>query len=196
MMVYLWFSHTISSASDHIYNQIFALPRDRTVPPPLDLRGVQGDPVERKPRVSPPPLQDKADRFRALLAAEIAQNKVAVLEGPILRISNAFPSGSDQILEDFRPILTKIALELGNDNSRVLVIGHTDDRPIKSFSARFKSNWDLSVARAKSVASMLETSAVLGDRLRFEGHADREPIAPNDMEKNQARNRRIDIHLR
>jgi type VI secretion system protein ImpK len=120
---------------------------------------------------------------------------VMVLDGPMLRIVNAFPSGSDQMRKDFRPMLAKIAQELANDTSRIVVIGHTDNQPMR-FSGRFKSNWALSVARAERVASMLETSAVFADRIRFEGHADREPIAPNDVEKNQALNRRIDIHLR
>jgi type VI secretion system protein ImpK len=181
-LVYVGFSHTINSASDRVYNQIFALPReDKEILSPI--------------KVMPGPVQPPVDRLRTLLANEMAQEMVAVLDGPILRISNAFPSGSDQILKDFRPMLAKIAQELKNDTSRIEVIGHTDNRPIR-FSARFQSNWDLSVARAKSVASVLETSAALGDRIRFEGRADREPIAPNDTEKNQARNRRIDIHLR
>jgi type VI secretion system protein ImpK len=182
--VYLGFSHAINSASDQVYNQIFALPREKVVLSPIK-------PIE----VIPEPVKPPGDRWRTLLASEIAQNMVTVLDGPILRMSNAFPSGSDQILKDFRPMLTKIAQELENDTSRVVVVGHTDNRPIR-FSAQFKSNWDLSVARAKSVASVLETSAALGDRIRFEGLADREPIAPNDTEKNQAHNRRIDIHLR
>ena len=57
----------------------------------------------------------------------MAQNTVTVLDGPILRISNAFPSGSDQILKDFRPMLAKIARELKNDTSRIEVIGHMCD---------------------------------------------------------------------
>jgi type VI secretion system protein ImpK len=52
---------------------------------------------------------------------------VTVLDSPILRISNAFPSGSDQILKDFRPMLAKIARELKNDTSRIEVIGHMCD---------------------------------------------------------------------
>ncbi len=52
---------------------------------------------------------------------------VTVLDGPILRLSNAFPSGSDQILKDFRPMLAKIARELKNDTSRIEVVGHMCD---------------------------------------------------------------------
>jgi len=202
-LVYLGLSYAISSASDHVYNQIFALPREKVVLPPLKLITVEPEQVEpqvpeqiepQRP-LSPQPPRHTVDQLRTLLASEIAQNMVAVLDGPILRIANAFPAGSDQIRKDFRPMLAKIAQELENDASRIVVIGHTDNQPMR-FSARFKSNWDLSVARAERVASVIETSAAFADRIRFEGRADREPIAPNDVEKNQALNRRIDLHLR
>ena len=52
---------------------------------------------------------------------------VTVLDSPILRFFNAFPSGSDQILKDFRPMLAKVARELKNDTSRIEVIGHMCD---------------------------------------------------------------------
>jgi type VI secretion system protein ImpK len=200
---YLGFSYTINSASDRVYNQIFALPREKIVLPPLKLVTVKPAQIEppKPEQIEPPrplfpqPPRPTVDRLQTLLASEIAQNMVMVLDGPMLRIVNAFPSGSDQMRKDFRPMLAKIAQELANDTSRIVVIGHTDNQPMR-FSARFKSNWELSVARAERVASVLETSAVFADRIRFEGHADREPIAPNDVEKNQALNRRIDIHLR
>ena len=193
-LVYLGFSYALNSASDRVYNQIFALPRD-VLPTGKSSQGMSGQGQPQRPSSSLPLRSSPRDRFRTLLAREIAQNMVTVLDGPILRITNAFPSGSDQILQDFRPMLAKIARELQNDTTRIEVIGHTDNRPIR-FSARFKSNWDLSVARAKSVASALETSAPLGDRILSEGRADREPIVSNDTEQNQALNRRIDIHLR
>ncbi|UCF92438.1 MAG: OmpA family protein, partial [Desulfobacterales bacterium] len=111
------------------------------------------------------------------------------------RIYHGFPSGSDQISRDFRPLLTKIAKELQDDTSRIVVIGHTDSRKIK-FSARFPSNWHLSVARADHVAGIMRADASLGERVRAEGRADWEPVAPNDTRENRALNRRIDIHIR
>jgi type VI secretion system protein ImpK len=125
-LVYLGFSHAINSASDRVYNQIFALPREVALPPkPITVMPAQ---VQQPRPFSPPPLRsNNIDRFRTLLASEMAQNMVMMLDGPILRISNAFPSGSDQILKDFRPMLAKIARELKNDTSRIEVIGHMCD---------------------------------------------------------------------
>ena len=92
-------------------------------------------------------------------------------------------------------MLAKLAQDLQGDKTRIVVIGHTDNQKIK-FSARFKSNWHLSIARAENVASLLNDYGLIGKRVSFEGMADKDPIAPNDTKKNRALNRRIDIHIR
>lgn len=184
MLIYLGYSYAINRASDRVYGQISTLARnEKTVLPALP-----GTPETFARPVQP------ADRFERLLASEIANHQVEVLEGNILRISNSFPSGSDRIKPEFTPLLTKIAQALTRTNDRILVVGHSDDRPI--FSARFPSNWHLSQARAKNVAQALAAAAPMADRIRFEGRADSEPIYPNDSPQHRALNRRIDIHIR
>jgi type VI secretion system protein ImpK len=184
MLVYLGFSYSINSASDRVYNELSALSREES----------QTMAVRPQEPSAPAPVYPRAEKFKRLLSAEIARGMVEVLDGNVLRISNLFLSGSDQIKQEFLPMLGKIAQELQSDDSRVLVVGHTDDKPI--FSARFPSNWHLSQARAKNVATMFEASAVMQKRISFEGHADREPIKPNDSSESRAYNRRIDIHIR
>ena len=184
MLIYLGFSYAINSASDRTYKEFSAMAQEENKTLVVRLREPE----------APAGAPAQADRFKRLLAPEIAREMVEVLDGNILRISNSFPSGSDQIKQDFLSMLAKIAQELQTDNSRILVVGHTDDRPI--FSARFPSNWHLSKARAKNVANILEASAPMQKRISFEGHADSEPIKPNDSPESRARNRRIDIHVR
>jgi len=184
MLIYFGFSFAINSASDRAYKEFSAIAQEENKTLAVRLREPE----------APAGVPARADRFKRLLATEIAREMVEVLDGSILRISNSFPSGSDQIKQDFLSMLAKIAQELQTDNSRILVVGHTDDRPI--FSARFPSNWHLSQARAKNVANILEASAPMQKRISFEGHADSEPIKPNDSPENRARNRRIDIHVR
>ena len=92
-------------------------------------------------------------------------------------------------------MLAKIARELHNETARIVVVGHTDNQRIK-FSARFKSNWHLSMARAEDVANILNFHGSFGERIRFEGMAEKNPIAPNNTKANRALNRRIDIHIR
>lgn len=187
MMVYMGFAYAINSFSNQSYQKLAEAAREAIKTPPV------------RPRTTAPPppptsLPVRTDRFEDLLAAEIARGMVEVVDGNILRVSNSFPSGSDQIKSEYVPMLKKIARELQRDSRLVTVIGHTDNRPI--FSARFPSNWHLSQARAKHVAALMTTAAPLERPIRFEGHADSEPIAPNDTAANQARNRRIDIHVR
>jgi type VI secretion system protein ImpK len=183
LLAYLGFSYKINLASNRIYGDWMTIASEEVKipePPPAA-------PVYVAPR---PPLP----RFGDLLANEVARQMVIVLEGPVLRLTNAFDSGSDQIRKEYMPLLSKIAQALKNGTSRVEVIGHTDNKPI--FSARFPSNWDLSSARAKRVAEVLDSEGALGNRITFKGRAEREPVAPNNTAANRALNRRVDIHIR
>lgn len=186
MLIYMGFAFAIRGSSDRVYDELIAIAQN--------VEKIQPVAVIQPVRLQPP-APSIADRFGKLLANEIAQNKVAVVDGPILRISNSFPSGSANIKKDFQPMLAKIAQELQNDTTRIKVVGHTDNQRIK-FSARFKSNWHLSMARAENVANILNQHGSLGERMSFEGMADKDPIATNNTKEDRARNRRIDIHIR
>ena len=157
MLVYMGYALAIRGTSDKVYDELVAMAQNVEKTKPIQtLRPVQ----RQKPPTS------LSARFRKLLAGEIAQKRVAVLDGPILRIFNSFPSGGARIKEDFRPMLTKIARTLQNDTTRIVVVGHTDSQKIK-FSARFKSNWHLSRARAEDAANILNNNGSLGERLSF-----------------------------
>jgi chemotaxis protein MotB len=76
----------------------------------------------------------------------------------------------------------------------VVVAGHTDDVPIST--SRFRSNWELSSARAVTVVhSLLGNPSVDATRVVVEGHADSQPLAPNDTPDNRAKNRRVELIL-
>ena len=135
-----------------------------------------------------------AEKLKEALSYEIEQQRVQILAGPTIRIVNLFRSGSDQVKEEYMPMLAKIAKIVKGYDVRILVIGHTDNQPI--FTGRFPSNWHLSEARAKSVAGHLAITAKLSKRIRYEGHGADDPVASNDTEENRALNRRIDIHIR
>jgi type VI secretion system protein ImpK len=184
MLIYLGYSYAVNRASDRVYGQIAALAREQERIPPARRQA---------PPPPAPPLQPVV-RFERLLADDIAHNRVAVLNGNLLRISKSFPSGSDRIKPEFTPLLRKIARALARTDDRILVVGHSDDKPI--LSARFPSNWHLSQARAKNAADILAAAASLSDRIRFEGRADSEPVYPNDSPQHRALNRRIDIYIR
>jgi chemotaxis protein MotB len=71
------------------------------------------------------------------------------------------------------------------------VSGHTDDAPIKN--KKFRSNWDLSTARAVEVVNVMIKDGMEPNRLSATGYGQYDPIAPNDTPANKALNRRIEI---
>jgi chemotaxis protein MotB len=74
------------------------------------------------------------------------------------------------------------------------VDGHTDTRPVSSLSA-FKSNWELSAARAISVVQYLITKGVPPQRLVAAGFGEFQPIDPGTTDEAFSRNRRIELKL-
>jgi len=75
----------------------------------------------------------------------------------------------------------------------ITVSGHTDNVPIAN--SQYRSNWDLSAARAASVVFQLLDAGIEPARIMVSGHADTQPRAPNDTPENRALNRRVDIAL-
>jgi chemotaxis protein MotB len=73
------------------------------------------------------------------------------------------------------------------------VDGHTDVRPINN--PQFKSNWELSAARAISVVQYLMAKGVSPQHLVAAGFGEFQPIEPDKTEEAYARNRRIELKL-
>ncbi|TCT13323.1 chemotaxis protein MotB [Tepidamorphus gemmatus] len=112
-----------------------------------------------------------------------------------------FPSGSDEINPAGRAELDKLAaaiLELEKEippeiSWVIRVDGHTDSRPINS--PRFRSNWELSAARAISVVRYLIDKGVNPQHLVAAGFADNYPLEAGDNEAAWQANRRIELKL-
>ena len=62
-------------------------------------------------------------------------------------------------------------------------------------TSRFKSNYDLSVARAESVAGLVRQYIADADRITVTGKGEDDPVASNDTAENRARNRRVEINI-
>lgn len=108
-----------------------------------------------------------------------------------IRSDLIFPIGGARVAPAAQPIVLRIAEALERVPGTITVTGHTDSIPIAS--ARFPSNLELSVARAQSAVSLISTKLSDPRRLKVEGRADAEPVAPNDTEANRAKNRRVVI---
>ncbi|MEN6350115.1 MAG: flagellar motor protein MotB [Syntrophomonas sp.] len=103
-----------------------------------------------------------------------------------------FPSGSDELTAQAGEVITQVGGALLKLPNYIRVEGHTDNRPINT--AKFPSNWELSVLRASNVVHVLHESAgIPADRLSIVGYGETRPLVANDTEQGRAMNRRVDI---
>jgi chemotaxis protein MotB len=114
-----------------------------------------------------------------------------------------FDSGAAVLRPEGRAELDKLAAALLDLDKQIpseinwvlRVDGHTDTRPITGTSSPFKSNWELSAARAISVVQYLIGKGVSPQRLVAAGFGEFQPIDPGTTEEAFSRNRRIELKL-
>jgi len=107
----------------------------------------------------------------------------------------AFDSGSANIGQAFADLLDKLTDVIKKSKGQVLVGGHTDNIPLGS-GGPYRSNWELSAARATSVVHhFLNYSDIEPRKMAVQGFGDSRPLAPNDTPESRARNRRVEITL-
>jgi chemotaxis protein MotB len=124
------------------------------------------------------------------LKVEVRENRMIIALGDKI----LFDPGKTDLKPEGKDALTQVASVLKDlQNRNFQVAGHTDNIPIKS--KKFRSNWDLSTARAVEVVNFMMSSGLDGKRLSAAGYADESPVAPNDTPENKAKNRRIEITL-
>jgi chemotaxis protein MotB len=112
-----------------------------------------------------------------------------------------FDTGQATLLPEGRAELDTVAAALIDLDKQIpselpwvlRVDGHTDVRPINS--PVFKSNWELSSARAISVVQYLNSLGVPAQRLVAAGFAEFQPLDPGNTEDAYRRNRRIELKL-
>ena len=142
-------------------------------------------------------VEQQAEDLREKLKKEIEEGLVTVETEErkiIIRIQEkgSFPSGSASLQKGFDEVMQRISDAVAQAPGRVVVAGHTDNIPIST--RRFRSNWELSSARAVSVAhALMKNPAIDPTRVVVEGHADTAPLAPNDTPENRALNRRVEL---
>lgn len=143
---------------------------------------------------------DLASRMIGELENEVASGALSVnydKNKVVIRFSEeaTFRSGQASIKPEMIPIIERVVGVLAGCTGDVLVSGYTDDRPISS--SRYRSNWDLSAARAVSVVHELVMSQqVPAERVVAAGRAETNALAPNDTPENRALNRRVEIAIR
>lgn len=141
-------------------------------------------------------MKGLADGLGGLMAPLIDQRLVGIRQtrrGVVIDISASvlFRTGEAALQPAMLDVLRKVAAVLGKEELPIEIEGHSDDVPIAT--AQFPSNWELSSARASSVARMLIDNGVPARRLAVVGLASTQPLVPNDSPENRARNRRVVI---
>lgn len=106
-----------------------------------------------------------------------------------IKSSILFGSGSAELASGSQPVLRKLAEKLAPLNSTIHVEGFTDNVPIDNFE--FRSNWELSAARAASVVHLFSRLGVKPERMAAIGYGEYRPIAGNDTAEDRSRNRRV-----
>jgi len=111
----------------------------------------------------------------------------------VIRMKSAilFAEGQAELTRAARTVLSGLAPLLTGARADLRVEGHTDDVPIRS--GAFRSNWELSSARAISVVDYLEARGVDKARLSVAGYGEFHPIVANDGTEHRALNRRVEI---
>lgn len=102
-----------------------------------------------------------------------------------------FSSGSAELKPESIDALTRIGEKLKELPGKVAIEGHTDNIPISS--SVYKSNWELSSARASSVLHFLLQRGLSPDRFLIAGYGEYKPVATNDTDEGRAKNRRVEL---
>jgi chemotaxis protein MotB len=152
-------------------------------------------------RSQPSPLSTAAtERFKAL------QQKYPQFEfDPRTGVSKfnndiLFSSGSSDLRDDGKKLLQEFAAIMNDGDAQrlsILVVGHTDDKPISHDSTRshHPTNWNLSTDRADAVVLELAHSGLKETRLGAAGYSMFQPVADNKDEPSRRKNRRVEVFV-
>ncbi|HHF2955952.1 type VI secretion system protein TssL, long form [Vibrio diabolicus] len=181
--IFMYFSYELNRASNRTFSQLVNLVQ------PQQLN--QDTTSESKSA----PI---AERISMYLATEIGKGLINVepLQDRVrisLKSQDLFESGSADVVAYIQPVISKLARTLESTQGKIIVTGHTDDRPI--FTSKYPSNWHLSLARATAMSEQLISNSALEGRVIPEGLGDARPLVENNSDENRAINRRIEIDL-
>ncbi|MGD8451302.1 MAG: OmpA family protein [Phycisphaerae bacterium] len=148
-----------------------------------------------RPEVPASPLPPEVDEALTSFAAKYQQRVWYDRSRGAMSFANdrLFDSGSDVVRSDAHAALhelAELAIRLLPQRFEIVVVGHTDDTPIRQeqTKAQHPTNWHLSVHRAVAVRAVLEQAGVPAARLGVMGYGAERPISGD-----RARNRRVEV---
>lgn len=137
-------------------------------------------------------------QLEARLSGQISDRDVSLEIGDrglviILSDNILFDSGKADVKSMAYPVLDEVAMVVNEKvpGKEIGVGGHTDNVPITH--SKWKSNWELSTARATNVLHYLVSKGVSPEKLSATGYAEHKSVASNDTAKGRSANRRVEI---
>jgi len=136
-------------------------------------------------------------QLEGVLGNAIDRNEIVMQRSPqgltiSLRDFGFFKSGDARLLPGAADQIKRTAKVLIEHGLEVRVEGHSDDQPIHT--SAFRSNWELSTARATAVLSLLVDEAGFPpDRISVAGYGSYRPVAENATPEGRRMNRRVDL---
>ncbi|CAN7728110.1 type VI secretion system protein TssL, long form [Mesorhizobium amorphae] len=168
---------------------------------PITIERASVAPLAKPVKTAPPApaAATQLDRIRSALAKEVEAGGLSVgTKGDfiVVEINNLvlFQPGKAEVKPEFNAIAADIAAALDPERGPIRIVGHTDNVKPKKSSA-FKSNFDLSVARAQAVETIIAPQFKDASRITVDGKGEDEPIADNATPEGRARNRRVDVMI-
>ncbi|HWU76151.1 MAG TPA: flagellar motor protein MotD [Rhodanobacter sp.] len=161
------------------------------VPIPLPIQRPRQEEARKS---APESLERIEDQVRRALQPMIDKQLVVLRRTPDrleieIRTDILFSSGAAQLSASASQVLSSVATILVPFKNALRVEGFTDNVPIRT--AVYPSNWELSAARAASVARLFGSIGVSADRLGIVGWGDQRPVADNSTDEGRNHNRRI-----
>lgn len=123
-----------------------------------------------------------------MLEVEWSETEITVR----LKEKSTFNSGEAKLKASSFEIIDRVSKSLNKIEGNIIVAGHSDNVPISTYE--YRSNWELSAARAANVVHHLTKKGRVDPyRVQMRAHAETKPLVPNDSLENKARNRRVEI---
>lgn len=207
--------YSMSSINEGKYRVLSDTMVDAFKTPPKSSEPIQiGEPVKNiKPedgRVEKPqiikltPKNQEQDTSMQRIAADVTQAMQPLIDQGLINVKQdqlwvtvemntniLFPSGSAELEDEAHPVLRKLSAVLSKLPNHIDVEGYTDNLPINN--EIFRSNWELSAARAASVVHLFTRNQVAPDRLAAIGYGEFRPVADNQSSEGRSKNRRVAV---
>jgi len=204
--------YAVSSVNEEKYAQLSQALADRFIniepetsdsrPQAPDILNIGFQPAQEpvnsdiKSETGAPVRDDNDSEFEALLSPLMEKGLARVTSNRFwleieLHSSLLFSSGSAELSEQADMLLEQLAIILNKTPSPVNVEGFTDNLPVRS--GTFASNWELSAARAASVARVLAEFGVKPERLVASGYGEHRPLYSNRTAEGREKNRRVTL---